>query len=98
VGGGGTVKVAVDLRNVGKRSGDDAVLAFVQRQVGPSTAPVKQLVAFDRAHLRRGDRKLVKLTFPVSQLAVTVGSGDRRVVPGAYRITVGGQSRTIEVG
>jgi beta-glucosidase len=94
---GGKVKARIDLRNTGKRDGDDIVLAFVERKVGPDTAPVRQLVAFDRAHVGRGGHKKVKLTFPVARLAVTVASGDRQVVPGKYRLTVGGKSTTFTV-
>jgi beta-glucosidase len=94
---GDTLTAKADLRNVGKRSGDDVVLAFVERQAGPATAPVRQLVAFDREYLRRGSHKTVKLSFPLSRLAVTVASGDRRVVSGSYRLTVGGRSTTFTV-
>jgi beta-glucosidase len=94
---GDKVKVKVDLRNAGKRSGDHVVLAFVKRKVGPSTAPVRQLVAFKRTSLRKGDRKRVKLSFSVKQLAVTLPSGDRRVVPGKYRLKVGKKSQTFVV-
>jgi beta-glucosidase len=91
------VKVKVELRNKGKRSGEHVVLAFVKRKVGPSTAPVRQLVAFERTSLRKGDRKGVKLSFSVKQLAVTLPSGDRRVVPGKYRLKVGKESQTFVV-
>jgi beta-glucosidase len=91
------VKVKVELRNKGKRSGEHVVLAFVKRKVGPSTAPVRQLVAFERTSLRKGDRKGIKLSFPVKQLAVTLPSGDRRVVPGKYRLKVGKKSQTFVV-
>jgi beta-xylosidase len=73
------------------------VLAFVERKVGPDTAPVRQLVAFNRAHVGSGGHKKVKLSFPVRRLAVTVSSGDRRVVPGKYRLIVEGKSTTFTV-
>jgi beta-glucosidase len=94
---GDQVKASIDLGNEGKRSGDDVVLAFVERKVGPDTAPVRQLVAFNRVRLGTGKQKEVNLSFPADRLAVTVASGDRQVVPGRYRLTVEGKSTTFTV-
>jgi beta-glucosidase len=84
---------SVKVRNAGRRSGDDTVLAFVVRPDGG-----RQLVAFPRVHLDRGDAANVKLGFRVSQLAVTQASGERAVTPGVYRLVVGDLSQTFRVG
>ncbi|HEX7299983.1 MAG TPA: glycoside hydrolase family 3 N-terminal domain-containing protein [Solirubrobacteraceae bacterium] len=84
-----TVKVA----NVGRRDGDDVVLAFVQRPDGG-----RQLVAFTRVSVHRGDRAKARLSFPVTRLAVTQASGERAVTPGSYTLVVGGLSQTFQVG
>jgi beta-glucosidase len=89
----GWVNASVKVRNVGRRPGDDIVLAFVVRPDGG-----RQLVAFTRVHLWRGDRDRVRLGFRVSQLAVTQASGERAVTPGTYRLVVGNLSRTFRVG
>jgi beta-glucosidase len=94
----GRVPVSVRLRNSGRRGGTDSVLAFVERTDGPSTAPVRQLVSFDRVTVGAGDAKRVDLSFPVSQLAVTSpDGGSRQVLPGTYRLAVGDQVRTFTV-
>jgi beta-glucosidase len=89
----GWVDASVKVRNVGRRPGDDTVLAFVVRPDGG-----RQLVAFPRVHLDRGDAAKVRLGFRVSQLAVTQPSGERAVAPGTYRLVVGDLSQTFRVG
>jgi beta-glucosidase len=87
------VSASVKVRNAGRRSGDDTVLAFVVRPDGG-----RQLVAFPRVHLDRGDGDYVKLGFRASQLAVTQPSGERAVAPGTYRLVVDDLSQTFRVG
>ena len=58
VGSDGWVDASVKVRNVGRRSGDDTVLAFVVRPDGG-----RQLVAFPRVRLDRGDGASVRLAF-----------------------------------
>lgn len=83
----------VKVANVGRRSGEHIVLAFVERPDGG-----RQLVAFDRVRLDKGDGVKVKLSFPVSRLAVTQASGERAVTPGTYELVVGKLSRSFRVG
>lgn len=90
---GDWVRASVKVRNAGSRAGDDTVLAFVQRPDGG-----RQLVSFARVGLDRGDGARVRLSFPVSRLAVTQASGERAVTPGTYKLIVGDLSRTFQVG
>jgi len=89
----GRLDASVKVANVGRRSGEHIVLAFVERPDGG-----RQLVAFDRVRLDKGDGAKVKLSFPVSRLAVTQASGERAVTPGTYELVVGKLSRSFRVG
>jgi beta-glucosidase len=89
---GDRFEASVKVANVGRRAGDDTVLAFVQRPDGG-----RQLVAFTRVSLGRWDRAKVRLSFPVWRLAVTQPSGQRAVTPGTYKLLVGGLSQTFQV-
>jgi beta-glucosidase len=89
------VDAFADIRNSGRRSGDDVVLAFAERLGGG--AP-RRLVAFSRVGVRAGDRERVRLSFDVSQLASTQPDGRRVVAPGTYRLTVEGAAATFTVG
>jgi beta-glucosidase len=86
-------EASVNVANVGRRAGEDIVLAFVQRPDGG-----RQLVAFTRVALGKGDGAKVKLSFSVSKLAVTQPSGQRAVTPGGYKLLAGGLSQTFQVG
>jgi beta-glucosidase len=87
------VDASVKVRNVGARSGNDTVLAFVVRPDGG-----RQLVAFQRVGLDRGDGAKARLGFAASRLAVTQSNGERAVTPGTYRLEVGDLNQTFRVG
>jgi beta-glucosidase len=92
VSAGDRVDASVKVRNVGRRAGNDTVLAFVVRPDGG-----RQLVAFQRVGLDRGDSAKARLGFAASRLAVTQPNGQRAVTPGTYRLVVGDVSQTFRV-
>jgi beta-glucosidase len=58
----GDVAVSVEVKNTGNRDGDEVVQVYSkQLQAGPD-APIRSLAAFDRVHLKAGERKTVHLT------------------------------------
>ena len=98
VGRRGRVRVEAEIENRSGRAGDYIALAIVERVSGsPATAAPRQLVAFDREHLRGWDEDEVSLSFDVSELAVTQPGG-KSVPPGEYRLIVGEKSQTFTVG
>ena len=64
-------------------------------------APRQRLVGFTRVDLAAGESRSVDVSFPVSELAVTVGdidgSGPRAVEPGQYQVQVGSMSADFTV-
>jgi beta-glucosidase len=60
------------------------------RPLSDVVVPPQRLVAFTRADLEAGQSKTVKLSFPVSQLAVTPADIDStarpQVQPGSYQL------------
>ncbi len=86
----GTVDVTVTVTNTGTRSGTRVVPVYVHQPVSDVVVPPQRLVAFTRVDLDPGQSKTVKLSFPVSQLAVTPGDIDAtarpRVQPGSYEL------------
>lgn len=101
--GSRTVKVTVNVANTGGRDGDLVVPVYARPPAadGPLQPP-SRVVAFTRVALKAGESKNVSLTFPASRLAVTqgdvLGSGERAVVPGPYKIASGGKSATVTLG
>jgi beta-glucosidase len=86
---GNPVDVEVDVKNTGKREGDEVVELYINfpKMAG---APLKALRGFTRVHLGAGEQKHVKLTLGPRDLSYVNESGDRLVAAGDYLITVGG--------
>ncbi len=68
-----------------------AALAAVNRGLIAVLVPPKRLVAFARVTLAAGQQRAVRLTFPLSRLALTPGdvngAGTPRVAPGTYQLS-----------
>jgi beta-glucosidase len=89
----GTVTATFTLANTGSRPGADVVPVYVRQPVSELVAPPRRLVGFARVNLASGASQVVRISFPVSELAVTTGdidgAGKREVETGAYQVQVG---------
>ena len=86
---GDPVDVEVDLKNTGKRDGDEVAELYISFPKLPGT-PLKALRGFTRVNLKAGEQKHVKLTLSPRDLSYVNEAGDRFVSAGDYLITVGG--------
>ena len=66
---GGTVKVSVKVKNVGKRAGDDVAQLYIRDVVAETTRPVRELKSFERLTLAAGEERVVEFEVPTSDLA-----------------------------
>jgi beta-glucosidase len=92
--------VSVDVRNTGRREGDEVVQVYVSRGArGPdsggladeSHTPIRSLAAFRRIRLAAGETRRVSLTI-APEAMLTAGDDGRRVASrGALEIFVGGK-------
>jgi beta-glucosidase len=88
----GRVTVTVDVRNAGRRDGEEVVQLYVRDVVASVTRPVKELRGFQRVALRRGEKKRVTFELGYDDLAFTGRDMKYAVEPGRFRIMVGGSS------
>jgi beta-glucosidase len=86
---GNPVDVEVDVKNTGKREGDEVAELYISFPKMPG-APLKALRGFTRVHLAAGEQKHVKLTLGPRDLSFVNEAGDRLVAAGDYLLTVGG--------
>jgi beta-glucosidase len=86
---GDPVDVEVDLKNTGKRDGDEVAELYISFPKLPG-APLKALRGFTRVNLKAGEQKHVKLTLRPRDLSYVNQAGDRFISAGDYLITVGG--------
>ena len=89
---GEPVDVAVVVHNAGDRPGDEVVQLYVSALDAPAPAPHCQLRGFRRVHLMPGEEHTVLFTLTPDLLATVGADGQRRLLPGRYRVTVGGCS------
>jgi len=86
---GDPLDVEVDIKNTGKRDGDEVAELYISFPKLPGT-PLRALRGFIRVHLNAGEQKHVKLTLSPRDLSYVNEAGDRFVSTGDYLITVGG--------
>ena len=91
---GSEVKVSFSVTNTGTRTGAEVAQVYVS--LPPSAGePFKRLVAWEKIHLAPGETKGVTLTLNPQYLSVfNVNKGGWELVPGEYKVYVGGSSRS----
>jgi beta-glucosidase len=85
---GGTVDVSVDVRNSGRRDGDEVVQLYVSRQA--DGAPIRALRNFQRIHLKAGETRKVSFTVSARDMSIVDAKGARVVLPGPVDLWIGG--------
>lgn len=86
--------VQVEVTNTGDRAGDEVVQLYTHQDRSRDAMPNKQLRAFQRVHLERGQTRTVRLTIPVSDLAHWDVTRDRWVVEASTHDVMVGASST----
>ena len=98
VGAEYTLRVSVDVTNTGGHDGDEVVQVYVHQQKCGVKQPVKQLRAFRRVHLTKGEKQTVSLPLTVKDWAWWNTKAHRFVLEsGAFDILVGAASDDIRV-
>ena len=87
---GNPVDAEVDVKNTGKRDGDEVAELYITFPATAAGAPLKALRGFTRVHVKAGEQQHVKLTLRPRDLSYVNESGDRMISAGDYLITVGG--------
>jgi len=92
IGTDGTVEVTTEVRNTGKRSGDEVVQLYIRDEVSSVSRPVLELKGFRRLTLAAGESKTVSFTITPRSLQFWNASMHRVVEPGAFTVSVGADS------
>jgi beta-glucosidase len=89
---GETARVSVDVRNTGRRAGDEVVQLYVRDDESSVTRPVLELKHFQRVTLRPGERRTVSFDLKPDDLAFWNMDMKRVVEPGTFTIHAGPNS------
>jgi beta-glucosidase len=91
----GTVKVSVEVENVGKRAGDEVVQLYIRDIAASVTRPVKELKGFQRVTLRAGEKRRVEFTLGPKELGFYNRTMNFIVEPGEFKIMAGSNSEDL---
>ena len=84
--------VTCKVTNTGKRSGDEVIQLYVRDVLSSVTTYEKNLVGFERVHLKPGETK--EITFPIDRKALELLNADMHwvVEPGDFTLMLGASS------
>jgi beta-glucosidase len=98
IGPGGTVRISVDVKNVGDRKGDEVVQLYVGYVGSRVDRPVKELKGFRRVGLQPGEAKTVTFELKPDELAYyNLDITEWEVEPIRYLVYVGASSRDMRL-
>jgi beta-glucosidase len=92
IGQNDSLRVEVDVTNTGRRAGDEVVQLYVRDDVGNVTRPVMELRRFERVTLAPGERKTLRWSLGLGDLAFYNLAMRRVAEPGTFRVFVGTSS------
>jgi beta-glucosidase len=93
---GAPVTLSIAITNTGPRDGDEVVQIYARKTESGIPRPIRQLVAFQRISLNRGEKKTIAFSVPQQELAYWDTSTQKFVVePGAYEWMAGASCEDI---
>ncbi len=91
----GVVSIKLNVKNTGKREGDEVIQVYINDSIASVTRPVKELKSFARIHLKPGEQKTVTLQIKVNDLAFYNKNMELKVEPGIFKVMIGRSSENI---
>lgn len=90
-----TLHVSIRVKNSGKYDGEEIVQLYIRDLAASYIRPVKELKAFEKISLKKGEEKLVKFKFTGSDLGFYYPDGEFIVEPGEFNIMIGPNSQQL---
>lgn len=87
---GDSVKVSVDVKNMGKVEGDEVVQLYLSNLTAGVPVPIRSLDGFKRVHLMPGETRTVTLVIRPDAFSLIDSNNKRVTLPGKFQIAVGG--------
>ena len=89
----GTLKVSVDVKNVGNVDGYEVVQLYIADPVASVDRPVKELKGFDKVYLKAGEKKTVTFEIDAADLSFyDMSKGGWNAEPGEFKALIGSSS------
>jgi beta-glucosidase len=87
-----SLTVSIDVTNTGKLDGTETVQIYFRDCVSSVMTPVKQLIAFEKLHLKEKETKNVSFTFDIKDFSLVTPDEHRVTEPGEFIIMAGSSS------
>lgn len=97
VASNGDIRISVKVTNVGEHDGDEVVQVYFEDKGASVARPIKELVAFKRVSLKKGESKTIHFTIKMNQLGFYNDKMIFVVEPGAMGIQIGSSSDDIRL-
>ena len=94
---GADVKVSLDVANTGGRDGEEVVQLYIHDELASVVQPLKQLKAFRRVMIPRGETRRVEFTLSRDDLSIVNAKMQTVFEPGDFRIMIGASSDDIRL-
>ncbi len=95
--GGNRVKVNFNLSNTGERDGDEVVQIYLTDTQASTVRPRKQLRAFERVSVAKGETKRLEFVLDEEDFALWNSGMEFVVEPGEFIVSVGASSEDIRL-
>src|SRR4030095_12910289 len=93
-----SIRVSIDVRNTGGRTGEEVVQLYVKNLESSVTSPIQELKGFKRVALRPGEMRTVTIELKADQLAYWNVSRHKFVVESdAVQLMIGSSSADIKL-
>jgi beta-glucosidase len=91
------IDVTINIKNSGNCDGMEVPQIYVRDVVSSVATPVQELKGFQKIFIKKGETAQVKISIPVSSLALWNEKMQRVVEPGAFELQIGSASDDIRI-
>jgi beta-glucosidase len=93
---GEPLEVKITVANTGNYDGEETVQLYIRDRVASVVRPVKELKAFQKVFLKKGESREVRFTLTVEDLKFYDKDLRRIAEPGEFRVFVGTSSSEVK--
>lgn len=91
-----SIKVSFTLNNKGKYDGEEVVQLYIQDPKAKYARPVKELKAFQKIKLNKGESKQIQFTLSSTDLGYYSPKGEFLIESGTYHLYIGTNSQDVQ--
>jgi len=92
---GDTIRIAVDVKNTGKRDGKESVLLFINDDVASIVPDARRLRDFDKVEIAAGESATITFEVKAEELAMAANDGKWHLEEGTFTIQCGNLTERI---